>query len=145
MPYIPALQIVCGPGTLAWMRVGALTTRVPARDSKKLPSLYQTGLAAPAVAMCALSDPSCTGLVRPGDIGTKGTCGAIESYNHQSPRHRKVTRGHPNRFRHSDLLNCWLYNPLHELHPDGPLQPGHTMGTHHLDASPSNAESMLTP
>ena len=38
------------------------------------------------------------------------------------------------RFWHNDLLNRHLYDPLHELYPDGSVQAGHTRGCHRLDA-----------
>ena len=40
----------------------------------------------------------------------------------------------PSRFWPDDLLNRRLYDPLHELCPDGSVQAGHTRGCHRMDA-----------
>ena len=34
----------------------------------------------------------------------------------------------------NDLLKRWLFDPMHEMHPDGSVQEGHTRGCHRLDA-----------
>ena len=45
-----------------------------------------------------------------------------------------IWSSNPSQFWHNSVFNRQLHDPLHEMHPDGSVQEGHTFGCHCLDA-----------